>query len=234
MAMTTFGPRSHKYEINALLRVSKRSEDRIGNFFAEHYNLKRGRFRSGLHLTVYHGRRPLPGLQPGIETCRISASTSETRFMLLVPGGENPRDELDAHVHPVGVRLTKRNPAIPDVQKLRRQIYRLETKVAVGTRKPTTAWTNCFGSRHYQPHIELLRRWHKVKASLTEIGSLFRTEVNDIEFDQFQVEERHRVADEWIVGSPIEPLRNTVQALTDIESSGLPQSFYDYKRRSQA
>ena len=232
--MTAFGPRSHKYEINAMLRVSKRSEDRIRNFFSEHYSLKRGRFRSGLHLTVYHGRRPLPGLQPETKPVHITACTYETRFMPLVPGGENPRDEIDARVHSVGVRLTKRNTAIPDIQKLRERIYQLETKIVVGARKPTTAWTNCFGSRNYQPHIELLRRWHKVKANLTDVGSLFRTEIGHIEFDQFQVEERHRVDGEWVVVSPVEPLRNTVQALTDVEASRLRQLFNDHHRRSQA
>ena len=231
--MTTFGPRSHKYEINAMLRVSKRSEDRIRNFFSEHYSLKRGRFRSGLHLTVYHGRRPLPGIRPDTRPVHITASTTETRFMPLVPGGENPRDDLDAGVHSVGIRLTKRNPAIPEIQKLRERIYRLETKIVVGARKPTSAWTNCFGSRNYQPHIELLRRWHKVKATLTEIGSLFRTEIDHIVFDQFQVEERHRVGGEWADGSPIEPRRNTVLAIADLKASRLRQLFNDHHRRSQ-
>ena len=232
--MTTFGPQSHKYEINAMLRVSKRSEDRIRNFFTEHYRVKRGRLRSGLHLTVYHGRRPLPGLQPDTQPVHITASLTETRFMPLAPGGENPRDDINVRVHPVGIRLTKRNPAIPEIQKLRERMYRLETKIVVGKRKPTTAWTNCFGSRKYQPHIEFLRRWHKTKASLTEIGSHFRTEISHIEFDQFQVEERHRVNGEWIVGGPVEPLRNTVLALTDVEASRLRQLFVDGHRRSQA
>ncbi len=233
-SMTGFGPRSHKYEINAMLRVSKRSEDRIRDFFTEHYNIKRGRFRSGLHLTVYHGRRPLPGLQPETKPAQITASTSETHFMPLVPGGENPRDDIDVRVHPVGIRLTKRNLAIPEIQKLREQMYRLETKIVVGKRKPTTAWTNCFGSRKYQPHIEFLRRWHKTKTSLPEIGSHFKNEIDHIEFDQFQIEERHRVDGKWIVGSPVEPPRNTVQALTDVEASRLWQLFNEDYRPSQA
>ena len=231
--MTTFGPRSHKYEINAMLRVSKRSEDRIRDFFTEHCNIKRGRLRSGLHLTVYHGRRSLPGLQPETKPAQITASTSETRFMPLVPGGENPRDEIDARVHSVGIRFTKRNPAIPEIQGLREQIYQLETKIVVGGRKPTTAWTNCFGSRNYQPHIELLRRWHKVNAKLTELGSLFRAEIGHIEFDQFQVEERHRVYGEWVVGSPDKSLWNTFPAFADREASRITQLFDRHHRQSQ-
>ena len=206
--MTTLGPQTHNYEVNAMLRVSKTSEDLVRAFFSESYSVRQNRIQSNLHLTVYHGRRPLPGLYDNTQFVHITVNTAETRFMVLATGGENPRSDMDPRAHSVGIRLTKRNTAIPEIQKLRKQIYKLETKAVIGTRKPTTAWTNCFGSRNYQPHIQLLRPWHKIDANLTEIGSLFRTEIDQIEFDIFQIEVRHRVDGQWLVGSPIELRRN--------------------------
>ena len=219
--MTTLGPRSHLYEVNAMLRVSERSEDRIRSFFSGAFRVKPSRLQSALHLTVYHGRRPIPGLREKSQPLRIVADTIETRFMVLVPGGENPRDEVDPRAHSIGIRLTKRNAAIPAIQRLREQIYRLEAKGVVGTRKQSTAWTNSFGSRAYQPHIQLLRPWHKINATLTEIGALFRDEVNEIEFDSFQVEARHRVDGQWVVGSMIDPSRATTQLVTDQDADQL-------------
>ena len=74
----------------------------------------------------------------------------------------------------------------------------------VGTPKRTTAWTNCFGSRNYQAHIQLLRPWHKVSATLSEIGKQFRSEMDEIEFDLFEIEARHRVDGDWVSHNPIE------------------------------
>ena len=203
--MTTLGPRSHIYEVNAILRVSKDSEDRMRKFFSEIYGVKQNRLQADPHLTVYHARRPIPRLHEKTQPVQITANTLETRFMVLAPGGENPRGGMDPRAHSVGIRFTKRNTAIPEIQKLREQVYRLETKAVIGMRQPTSAWTNCFGSRNYQPHIQLLRPWHKIDATLTKIGSLFRNEIDQIEFDSFQIEARHRVDGQWVVGSLIEP-----------------------------
>ena len=231
--MTTQGPRSHTYEINAMLRVSKESEDRIRAFFSESYGVRPTRLQSELHLTVYHGRRPLPGLQEEIRSVHIAINTAETRFMVLAPGGENPREEIDPRAHSVGIRLTKRNVAIPTIQKLRELIYRLETRAAIGNRKPSSAWTNCFGSRNYQPHVQLLRPWHKVDATLTELGLLFRNQIDRIEFDLFQVEERHRLDGQWVPGSPIELRRGSTPVISGEETVRLRKLFHDPPHRSR-
>ena len=199
--MTTLGPRTHNYEVNAMLRVSKTSENLIRTFFSETYGVRPNRLQSDLHLTVYHGRRPLPGLSEDFRHVRVILNTDETRFMVLAPGGENPRHGLDSHSHSVGIRITKCNPAMSEIQQFRESIYRLETRNVVGARSYTTAWTSCFGSRHYQPHIQLLRPWHKIDTELTEIGTRFRSELDYIEFDLFQIEFRHRVDGHWVVAN---------------------------------
>ena len=86
--MTTPGPRNHTHEVNAMLRVSKDSEDEIRNFFSGTFGIKQNRLQPALHLTVYHSRRPIPGLHEKLQPLQI---TAEARFMVLVLGGENPR-----------------------------------------------------------------------------------------------------------------------------------------------
>ena len=202
------GPQSHTYEVNAILWVSKESEEQIKSFLSESFQVRGSGLQSDLHLTVYHGRRVLPYLRPIENPIKIIVDTKETRFMALQPGGENPREDIDARTSPIGIRLTRRNLAIPAIQGLRRQIYCLENKRVTGTRHPTTAWTNCFGSRHYQPHIQLLRPWHNTDDNLSDMGEKFRARIETIEFDRFQIEERHRVNGQWEVGRGIGVPRN--------------------------
>ena len=191
------GPRSHSFEINAMLQASQESEEQVTSFQSEHLGVKSGRISSGLHLTVYHGRRPLPGLEIVSYPKEVILETSETRFMVLAPGGENPRSDIDPRSQSVGIRVTKRNTAIDEIQRLRRSVYQFETSENVGSRSRTTTWTGCFGSRHFQPHIQLLRPWSRIQCDLFQVGRAFRSEIKEIRLDRFIVEERIRVDGEW-------------------------------------
>ena len=196
---TTQGPRTHSYEVNAILTVSKASEGLIRKFFLDNYDLRPNRLSTDLHLTIYHGRRPLPASGQECRSIEVSVDMAETRFMVLAPGGENPRPDLAPRELSVGVRLTRRNRAVDAIQRLRESVYRFETPEIIGNRNPTTARTNCFGSRNYQPHIQLLKPWHKIDSSLSEIGERLRSEVQCIEFDRFKIEFRRRVEGGWVV-----------------------------------
>ena len=149
--------------------------------------IPRRAIQPNLHLTVYHGRRPLPGLTPGGWDNHIVADSLETRSMVLAPGGENPRPELKPRRRSVGIRLTKRNQAIGQIQSLRASIFRLETQDIISGRKRTSAWKSCFGARHYQPHIKLLHPGSKIEGDLKKLGDVFRSGINQIEFDRFEV-----------------------------------------------
>lgn len=159
----------------------------IYNLLLDECGVPRHAIQHGLHLIVYYGRRPLPGLVSADRAVRMRADALETRFMVLAPGGENPRPELEPSRRSVGIRLTRRNLAIRHVQRLRENIFRLETPTVTGARKPTSAWTNCFGARHYQPHIKLLRPGSEIDRDLTKLGEIFRSEMEWIEFDRFEV-----------------------------------------------
>ena len=109
-------------EVYALLWLTRRSEVKIVDFFGS-WGIPQGSIYRGMHLTVYYARRCLPGL-PQRHLARavsIEADVKETRFMVLAPGGENPRPELEPAKRSAGIRLTKRNTAIEEIQALRRK-----------------------------------------------------------------------------------------------------------------
>ena len=177
----------HTSEIYALLWVSYHCKNLIEEILNKKYKVPRNAIVTNPHLTVYHGRRQLPGLLPDSQAVRIIADTTESRFMVLAPGGENPRPELEPSKRSVGIRLTKRNLAISQIQELRASVSQLETQDIVGKRKRTTAWSNCFGARHYQPHIKLLYPGSKIDRDLTKLGLVFRSEIDYIVFDRFEI-----------------------------------------------
>ena len=178
-------------EVYALLWVTHRDENRLADFFTS-WGVSAAAIQRGMHLTVYYARRILPGLRPGglSRNVEIEADVTETRFMVLAPGGENPRPELDPSRRSLGIRLTKRNRASSQIQELRTEMRRLETPAVVGGRKPSTPWRSCFGARVYQPHIKLLRPGSEVDRDLTKLGEAFRMAFTTIEFGKFTIRER--------------------------------------------
>lgn len=182
-------PSQNRIEVYALLWLTRECEGRIRDFLHS-AGVPISAIRGGLHLTVYYARRWLPGLSLMTKRVAIKADVFETRFMVLAPGGENPRPELNPARRSVGIRLTKRNSAIAQIQEMRRSIYELETPRVVGTRKRTTAWTNCFGARHYQPHITLLRPGSEIERDLRPLGESFRSAFNEISFGKYEIKVR--------------------------------------------
>ena len=182
-------PSYRQIEVYALLWLTRECEGRIRNFLYS-AGVPIDAIQRGMHLTVYYGRRSLPGLPLVRKRVTIMADVSETRFMVLAPGGENPRPELEPARRSVGIRLTKRNSAIVEIQKMRQSIYKLETRRVIGTRKRTTAWTSCFGARHYQPHMKLLHPGSEIERDLRPLGESFRSAFNEIAFGKYEVRVR--------------------------------------------
>lgn len=182
------GRRAHP-EVYAFLWLTRASEASVERFLISQ-GIKANAIQKGMHLTVYHARCLLPGLRLGRRPVKIVADIAETRMMVMAPGGERPRDDLDPRRQSVGIRLTKRNRAIEDIQALRREIYRLETPAVLGLRKPTTAWTSAFGARGYQPHIKVIRPESGVPYDLTLIGSALRASLQTIGFGVLEVRYR--------------------------------------------
>ena len=176
-----------RFSINALLWLSRESEQEFRRCLAEKCGVPEDAVQGGMHLTVYHGRRPLPGVCLGARQVSIQPECSETRFMVFAPGGENPRPNLEPSSSSVGIRLTKRNSAIPQILELRRSISNHETEQMVRGRNRTTDWRNAFGARHYQPHIKLMRPGSGIDRNLTILGEILRAEIDHVQFDRFEI-----------------------------------------------
>ena len=175
-------------EIYGILWVDWDTELWIRDILVYDYDVPEHTISNRLHLTVYYARRLLPGVTKKSIPVQIDADVKETRFMVLAPGGENPRLELEPSRRSVGIRLTRRNSAIKEVQTLRESMYQMEIPEIIGVnRKPTDAWSNAFGARHYQPHIKLLKPGSGISRDLTVLGEIFRSQIDVIKFNTFEV-----------------------------------------------
>jgi hypothetical protein len=112
--------KTYSYDVHALLWIARKYEALITELLSRECQIPPNVIQRGMHLTIYHGRRPLTGLVPASRPVRIVADALETRFMVLAPGGENPRSGLEPSRRSVGIRLTRRNRAINQIQRFAR------------------------------------------------------------------------------------------------------------------
>lgn len=223
--MTRHTLERQRSQVYAALWVSEASRLEIVSFFAKQFGVSRKQIQSRLHLTVYQSGTPLAELRIGTKPVSITIDAPETRFMVLAPGGENPRDNLDAQSLEVGIRLPKRNQAIPNIQRLRESLYRLETPESLEGRRPTSTWKSAFGSPHYQPHIQLLRSGHQIGMDLTEVGALFRSSIATIGLDRFEVSERDAPNNSSLVRPPSASHRTGYPAISPRQAAQLKDSL---------
>lgn len=178
-------------EVYALLWLSENSKSQITSLLSDECGIPYQTIQRNMHLTVYYASRELPGLTPSVKSVKVVADVAETRFMVLAPGGENPRPGLIPSESSIGIRLTRRNQAIPEIMELRRSVYQKETPNIVPNRRLTSDRRSAFGARSYQPHVQLIRPGSGIDADLTKIGRLFRSKVGVLEFDRFEIQIRH-------------------------------------------
>jgi hypothetical protein len=178
----------HTYVALYLCRFEERA---IREFFQD-YGLVAGAMRRELHLTIYEAPHTLPGLEPGDEALLIEANVDETRFMVMAPGGEVACPGIHPNERKVGLRLTRRNRAIPVIDELRLRFAALETADDLSDRRQSTARRSAFGAPRFQPHMTLLNPGSDVDSDLTLLGRAFRSEFQNLSFDRLEI--RLRVA----------------------------------------
>jgi hypothetical protein len=121
-------------------------------------------------------------------TLLFSIDTLETRFMVLAPGGENPRPDLIPGKLKVGIRVKNGSTLRKKIIELRDSLIAHETEYVLGNRKPSTKSRNAFGARNFQPHIALLNAGSGIQTNLTEVGNNFRDSIPEIYFDKFIIQ----------------------------------------------
>ncbi|MCB1061795.1 MAG: hypothetical protein KDN20_02600 [Verrucomicrobiae bacterium] len=180
--------RIHQYEVWAQLLLAEHCQKQIADFFVNDLGIHRDHVARRMHLTVYHARRPMPGLVPALENINVVVPAEETRFMVMAPGGENPRKGLDPSKRKVGIRLHKQCAAMPQVLKLRERLLAHETESVLGSRSPSSNKSNAFGARSFQPHLTLLYAGSGIGRDLTGPGKAFREAIDSLTFDRFLIE----------------------------------------------
>ena len=182
------------YNIYALLSLDEDSEKEISDVLEKKCGISKKHIQRQMHLTIYHGQRKLPGINSSTTYEIIKANVNETRFMVMAPGGENFRKNINPARRPVGIRLTKRNIAIPKILELRRSIYKHENQTPIKNWKQKTSdWKNAFGSSHYQAHMTMIRPDSNINKNLMLIGKIFRNELKTIHFRKFHIKEMTRL-----------------------------------------
>jgi hypothetical protein len=185
--MTVDQARQHLHSVWAMLLVSSQSELDVHTFFLTDIGLKRRYLKFQLHLSVYHARRPLLGLCDYEEAIDIAIASRDLRFMVMAPGGENLRPDIDPTLNPIGARVRRDSPDMKDILALRARFYPYEGPHVLGARQPSTERRNAFGARHYQPHVTFLRRGSGIDPDLSKVASAFRTSITALHFDRFIV-----------------------------------------------
>jgi len=177
----------NSYSLFVLLYLDFDDQKEISDFFSINYGVPTDCIERGMHLTLYHSRRKLPYYQKKQSLVSIELNVSETRFMVLAPGGENPRTNLIPSKGSVGIRLTKRNIAITDILEIRRDAYKHEPTFK--DRKNSSDWRNAFGAPRFQPHIKFLRPGNGLDYNLTTVGAAFRESFQCLKFSKIVVKE---------------------------------------------
>ena len=145
-----------RYSLYSLLWIDRESEKEISDVLKYKCGVDEEHIQRRMHLTIYHSRRRLIDVKRSKSYEIIKADVKETRFMVLTPGGENPRKNINVNKSPIGIRLTRRNIAMPRLLQLRRSFYKYENeRVLRNRRHKTSDKKNAFGSNHFQPHIIL-------------------------------------------------------------------------------
>ena len=177
----------HSVEVWGKLVLSRSDRRRLRDFLVTAMGFSRRTVIDTPHLTVYHARRPMPGLEPTSEVARVVVPAAETRFMVLAPGGENPRPHLDPSRCSVGIRVRRQCEALHQILQYRERLIAFETQRVLGSRVPSTRRRSAFGARHFQPHMALLTEGSSIDRDLTRIGIPFREQMGDLTFDKFVI-----------------------------------------------
>lgn len=81
-------------EVWARLTLSSEDCARVRSFFRSEFGVTARHMVRNMHLTVYHARRPMPGVETRAESSCVVVPATDFRFMVMSPGGENPRPDL--------------------------------------------------------------------------------------------------------------------------------------------
>ena len=176
-----------RHEVWALLMVSQETQEALTDFFVSTEGFNRSKVRRNLHVTLYHARRKMNSVAEEEREVSIVTSLANWRFMVMAPGGENPRANIDTPNRSIGLRIQRNSEGGIRILKERARYTALETSAVLGRRPPSDTRRSAFGARHYQPHITVLRPGAGHSAKLSDHGARLREQPFPICFDRVVV-----------------------------------------------
>lgn len=176
-----------KHEIWCQLHLSRESTYRISKFLQLEYGVIPKDIISNMHLTVYHSTKEMNNVFELAEECNHVFDTQYTRFMVLAPGGENPKPRIKPKNHKIGIRIQKQSDIYHTIISYRNRLIQNETVDMIGNRMPSTRTKSAFGLRNFQPHISFLKTGSRINPNLFEVGNDFRFHVQELRFDRFSI-----------------------------------------------
>ena len=172
----------------AQLFLSREDSLRVRNFFDREIGIDPFFIAQRMHITVYHALGPIPGVVPLSENARVALSVSDTRFMVMVPGGETARPGIDPATRKIGIRIQKRSATMAAIMEFRNRLIRHESEDVLDGLRSSTRNRSAFGAPNFQPHMTVLRSGSGIPSDLTPIGARFRETMGILTFDRFAVE----------------------------------------------
>lgn len=180
-------------EVWGQLLLSEHDRIRVQDFFHNEIGINTKFIVKNMHISVYYARRKIPNLEEICEEVSIDIPAQDFRFMVMVPGGENAREDIEPAQHKIGLRIHKASHVNTHIQEYRNRLIQLETKRVLGDRKPSTKSFSAFGSRHFQPHMTVLRSGNGIDRDLKIIGDKFRETMGVLNFNKFVISESQKI-----------------------------------------
>jgi|NGEPerStandDraft_6_1074524.scaffolds.fasta_scaffold177026_1 hypothetical protein len=176
------------FEIWAQIFLSSIDRKKIREFFVKVIGINPEYIIQSMHLTYYHTQVPIKEVIPMRKNIHLVLPAIDTRFMVMVPGGENPRPDIDPEMKKVGIRIHRASSVLDEIIDLRNDLSKYETREVLGDRSPSSRKKSAFGSRYFQPHIALLEPGSGINRDLTIVGKLFREQIGDLTFDRLIID----------------------------------------------
>ena len=171
-----------------LLYTSHKDQERCSEFFRSEVCVDPNVIARGMHLTVYSSNLSLTELQGVDEKTSIVILTDKTRFMVMAPGGEKSRPDINPLCHKIGFRIQKSSPAAVAVAELRERMVAVEQEFLACAHE-TASKVKISAGANFQPHITVLFPGHGV-SDISTMATKFRSEIESISFDRFKTKVR--------------------------------------------
>ena len=123
-----------------------------------------------------------------IERAAVALPAVGTRFMVMAPGGENARVDLEPGERKIGVTSAQaefghdRDPEVP------RATAAVRDGGSARHEGGQYAPVECVRRKNFQPHMTLLHPGSGIDRDLTPMGVRFRELLGTLTFDRFEID----------------------------------------------